>query len=232
MRRAGAGVFASLVVLMGCALGVGVATAAKPPTNTSSVTIGVASNPVVFGHTTFISGVVSGKKAAGATVTLEENTAPFTGGFTAVRSTKANALGHYTFRAGPTLNTRYRVVAKAAPLARSAVKLVNVKVGVTLSVSTRFPKAGSRVRFSGFVLPAYNGKFAQIQRHTPTGWKTVAQVQLLAASNGSTAIGSVPRSHYGKRLKINKNGTYRVRFDPKDGLRLPNTSPSRGLTVH
>ena len=66
------------------------------------------------------------------------------------------------------------------------------------------------VRFSGFVLPAYNGKVVQIQRKTRTGFKTVAQTTLGAA----TPLGTVARSKFSKGLRIRKNGTYRVLFNP------------------
>ena len=84
--------------------------------------------------------------------------------------------------------------------------VIGVLVKVTLGVSTTKPKAGSLVRFSGSVLPAYNGKLVQIQRKTPTGFKTVAQAKLAAA----TPVGSVARSKFSKRLRIKSNGTYRV----------------------
>jgi hypothetical protein len=106
--------------------------------------------------------------------------------------------------------------------------LVKVRVGVTLGVSTSKPAVGQLVRFHGFVIPAYNGQAAQIQRKTSTGWKTVARATLVAA----TPLGTIARSKYSKRLRIRSSATYRVQFAPADGSRLANTSPTRRLTVH
>lgn len=70
-----------------------------------------------------------------------------------------------------------------------------------------------------------NEKFAQIQRNKATGRKTVARAKLAA----TTMLSLVPRSKYSKRVKAHKSGSYRVRFNPADGLRLANTgrSPQR-----
>jgi hypothetical protein len=207
-----------LVALVGPAL-------AKPP-GSSTVTIAAAPGAVVFGSSSAISGQATGKKAAGASVELQSQTA--TGAFSKVTTATADATGHYSFNVTPMQNTTYRVVAKTAPQATSSNVAVKVMVKVTLGVSTSKPKAGSLVRFSGIVLPAYNGKAVQVQRKTRTGWKTVAQTTLAPA----TPLGSVARSKFNKRLRVRTTGTYRVLFNPADGLREPNTSPTRTLRVH
>lgn len=217
-------------VMVGCVLVFVLASpalGAKPPAATSSATIAAAPNPVTFGSPTTISGVVVGKHSSGATVSLQSRPFPYTGSFTTVASTTADATGHYRFSLAASVNTIYRVLAKTAPPATSPDVLVKVRVSVTLGVSTSHPAAGGRVRFSGFVLPAYNGKSVQIQRKTRTGWKTVARATLVAA----TPVAGVARSKYSKRLSIRSSGTYRVLFNPADGARLPNTSPTRRLTV-
>lgn len=211
---------ASALVLVQPALG-------KPPSS-STVTIAAAPNPVVFGSSTLITGQVTGKKAAGATVDLQSEPFPYKTGFSTVASTTADATGHYSFKATPGLNTLYRVMAKTAPTVTSANVLQRVRVKLSLAVGTTHPAVGQLVRFSGFVLPAYNGKSVQIQRKTATGWKTVAQAKLVAA----TPVGTIARSKYTKRVRIGSTGTYRVSFNPADGARLPNTSSTRKLTVH
>jgi hypothetical protein len=198
-----------------------------PGSGSSSATITAAPGTVVFGSPTTIGGQVSGKKAAGAKVELQSAVAPYTAPFSSVMSTTADGTGHYGFKVAPAADTKYRVVARTAPAAMSATLLVKVLVKVTLGVSNSRPKAGALVRFSGFVLPAYNGKAVQIQRRTRTGWKTVAQVKLAAAS----PAGLVARSGYTKRLRIRASGTYRVLFGPGDGLREANTSPTHTLRV-
>lgn len=220
MRRATIVVFALACVLVEPAFG-------KPPAP-SAVTIAAAPNPVVFGSSSTITGQVTGKKASGAAVELQSQPFPYSSPFLVVARTTADATGRYRFQVIPGLNTMYRALAKAAPAATSPNLLVKVRVRVTLGVSASRPAVGQLVRFSGFVLPAYNGKFVQIQRKTLTGWKTVAQAKLLAAA----PLRGVARSKYSKRLRIRRSGTYRVRFNPADGARLSNTSSNRRLTVH
>jgi len=199
-----------------------------PGPSTSSATIAATPNPVLFGGLTTISGLVTGKKSGGAAVSLESKPFPYTGPFTKIAGTTADATGHYSFKVVPSLNTIYDVVAKLAPAATSPNLLVKVRVRVTLAVSTLKPAIGQLVRFQGFVLPAYNRQAAQIQRKTSSGWKTVARATLVAAA----PVGTIARSKYTKRLRIRSSGTYRVRFAPADGSRLVNTSPTRRLTVH
>lgn len=222
MRRAVIVVFASAFVLVQPALG------AHKPTSTSTATIAATPNPVLFGSPTTITGQVAGKHSSGATVSLQSKPFPYTSSFTTVATTTADATGHYSFRVAARLNTIYHVVVKTAPPATSPDVLVKVRVRITLHVGTSTPKAGQAVRFSGFVLPAYNRKTIQIQRKTRTGWKTIAQANLATA----TPVGGVARSKYSKRLITRRSGTYRVRFNPADGARIANTSPTRKLTVH
>jgi hypothetical protein len=221
MRRAALLLIALALVLVPTALG-------KPPSpGQSTVTMTAAPTTVVFGSSVTISGQVTGKKAAGASVQLQSNPAPFTGGFTNTATTTADSTGHYSFKTIPNLNTTYRVVAKTAPSATSPTALIKVRVKVTLHVGTTTAKPGQRVRFSGLVIPAYTGKLVQIQRRTRSGWRTVTSAKLAAA----TAVGGVARSKYSKRVRITRSGTYRVRFNPGDNARLANTSPTRHITV-
>jgi len=214
--------FASAFVLVQPALG-------KPPgPGQSGATIAAAPNPIVFGSSSSITGQVTGKKAAGATVELQSEPFPYKAPFATVGSTTADATGHYSFKVTPGLNTLYRVTAKTAPSTMSTNVLVKVRVRLSLRVSTTRPAAGQLVRFSGFVLPAYNGRSVQIQRKTATGWKTVAQAKLVA----TTPVGGVARSKYSKGVRIPRSGTYRAWFNPADGARLPKSGPTRRLTVH
>jgi hypothetical protein len=215
-------------MVLGLLLALALAVPALGAKPRSSVTIAAAPNPVTFGFSTAISGAVSGTHSSGATVTLEGKVAPYTGAFVKVASTKADAAGHYVFKTAPTLNTIYRVTAKASPAATSPDLLVKVRVRITLRVSTRTPASGQAVRFSGFVLPAYNGRRVAIQRRTHTGWRTIARAKLLAA----TPSAGIARSRYSKRVTIRRSGRYRVRFNPADGLRIANNSRAVRLTVH
>jgi hypothetical protein len=219
MRRAVI-VFASAFVLVQAAVGA--------PGPSSTATIAAKPNPDVFGSVTTITGTVTGHHSSVTAVTLESEPFPYTGGFTVVATHTTDALGRYAFKVAPSVNTFYHVVAKTAPPVTSPGLFVRVRVRITLHVGTKKPAVGQRVRFRGFVLPAYNGKRVQIQRKTSRGWKTVAQPKLVAAN----PVGGVARSKFSKRVVIRRSGTYRVRFDPFDGARVVNTSPKRKLTVH
>lgn len=217
------------ITLISTALLLAPAAVGKPtgkPTS-SSATIAASRNPVVFGTSTTITGQVTGKKGAGATVELQGEPAPYKA-FSTVATVTADSAGHYSFTVSPALNTIYRVMARTAPSAVSSNLLVRVKVKVTLHVSTTKPALGQLVRFSGFVLPAYNGKLVLIQRKTASGsWSTVTRAKLAAAP----PLGTVARSKFSKRVRIRKGGAYRVWFNPADNLRLPNSSPTRTLTI-
>ena len=196
-----------------------------PVGGASSVTIAGSPTTIVFGSSTTISGQVTGKKAAGATVDLQGEPFP-SQSFSTVSTTTADSTGHYSFKVSPGLNTIYRVMAKAAPTASSSNLPIKVRVKVSLGVSTSKPPVGKLVRFSGFVLPAYNGKNVLVQRKTAGGWKTIAQIRLAAA----TPAGPVARSKYSKRIRFRQSGSYRVFFNPADNARLANSSPAHRLT--
>lgn len=196
----------------------------------NTVTIKSSLATLTFGRATTISGKVNGPENAGVEVTLEENPYPYTGGFKPTRlETTTNPTGGYTLSVIPAVNTRYRVTAKTKPPVTSPATAVTVRVKVTLRLSDLTPALGQRVRFSGFVSPAHDGKVAKIQRRTSTGtWKTVARATLVAA----TPAGGVTRSKFSKRLRINRTGTYRARVRPGDGDHAAGNSPRRRARVH
>ena len=233
MRPRRFGRFTAAIAVTALAVSVGAATAKPPPTGgTSAATIAAKRNPVRYGSSTTIAGVVTGKHASGATVTLQSDPYPYTGRFSKTATTTATATGRYSFTVNPSLNTTYQVVANTAPQATSPKVIVRVRIRITMQVSTTKPAAGQRVRFSGIVLPAYNGKSVLIQRDSGTGWKTVTSATLVSSTPVKTVFGMTPRSRYSKQLRVLESGTYRAYFNPHDGRLLANASPSRKLTVH
>jgi plastocyanin len=74
---------------------------------------------------------------------------------------------------------------------------------ITLKVSDRTPRDGSRVRFYGRVTPADDGKVKIQKRRRGGSFKTVASARLKDAG---------ARSTYSRRLKIKADGVYRARF--------------------
>jgi hypothetical protein len=202
---------AALLVLPAAAL------AAKPaPT---SVSIAATPAAITFTHAATISGTTS----PNTSVTLRADAFPFNGAFAQVATATSNATGAYSFTVKPDANTQYRVTAKTHPTAQSAIATVSVRWRVTRSVSTRHPKRGSRVRFSGSVSPAHTGAVAELQRRTSTGFKTIKRATLVAATATS--------SRYSMRVRVKRNGTYRVRV-PADAAHLAGNSRRVTLKVH
>jgi len=205
-------------------------TTASGTASKNTVSIKATPHSVTFGRATTIAGQVTGPNSAGIKVTLEANPYPYTSGFKPTSlSTTTSTTGSYSLPVTPSVNTRYEVTAKTKPPVASAPVAVNVRVKVTLRVSTLRPASGQLVRFSGTVTPAHNGKFAQIQKRTSTGtWKTVASTRLLAAA----PVNGVAISRFSKRLRISRTATYRVLVNPRDGDHITGTSRTRAERVH
>jgi hypothetical protein len=188
------------------------ALAAKPAPTTVSIT--ASPTTITFGR----AATISGTTAPNVAVTLRADPFPFSSSFAQVATATSNAAGAYSFTVKPDRITRYRVSAKAHPTAQSAIATVSVRWHVTRSVSTRTPRRGTRVRFSGSVSPAHAGGTAEIQRRTSTGFKTVKTATLDATS------------HYAVRVRVRHSGTYRVRVEG-DGAHLAGNSRRVKLTV-
>ncbi len=200
------------------------------PAAKNTVTIAAAPAALTFGHATTIAGQVSGLGNAGVTVTLEQSQYPYTAAFaTAGVTATTSVTGAYTLAVAPSVNTHYRVTVKTRPSITSAVTAVAVRVKVGLRLSDLTPARGQRVRFSGTVTPAHDGKLVRIQKRTSTGaWKTVASTPLVT----TTPVNGVARSKFSTRLRINATATYRVRVVPADGDHVTGTSPRRRARVH
>jgi hypothetical protein len=201
-----------------------------PPVVANTATISPSPATLTFGSATTISGQVTGPGNAGVSVTLEQNPFPYSGGFKSTAlTTTTNATGAYSFVVKPLVNTAYRVTAKTKPPVTSPQAAVTVRVKVTFRLSTLKPARGQRVRFSGTVTPAHNGKLARIQKRTSTGaWKTVASATLVAAP----PVNGVAVSKFSKRLRISRTATYRVQVNPGDGDHALGNSPSHRVRVH
>ncbi|MHB8656532.1 MAG: hypothetical protein ACYC91_01045 [Solirubrobacteraceae bacterium] len=184
------------------------ASQAKPPGGhggriPSSVTIAAAHNPILYGNSVVISGKLTAKTVAGVSVTLKAAPYPYTS-FAPVATTTTDSLGGYHFSPSPKLNTEYRVMAKSQPPAISTTLLMKVRTRVAFRLSTRTPKVGARVTFSGSVTPAHNGQLVLIQRRRLNGtFVTVATTRLSRTITGAF-------STYRDNLRIRASGTYRV----------------------
>jgi hypothetical protein len=169
-----------------------------------------ATSPIVWGKSTVVSGDLKGQDSGGKVVELQQDPFPYSdAGFAPVTTATTAQNGRYSFTALPTLNTRYRVVAKVSPELTSAVATVLVRLRVSLKVSDSTPAAGSRVRFAGKVCPEHDGRVAHIQRRGSDGvFRTVRRAIL------TDILGRC--SKYERSVRVNRDGTYRVKVKPGD----------------
>ena len=181
-------------------------TTLAPGQTGTGLSIAARPNPLVWGGATTISGQLTGaRQTAGVDVTLRQNPFPYTGGFKALATVKTDAQGRYAFTRKPKANTRYEVQARRArPNVTSATLQVRVRSKVTLRLSDSTPARGQRVRFSGSVYPAHDGRLVSLQRRTSTGrFVTVARTPLRHVLSGV-------RSSFSRSLMIVAGGTYRA----------------------
>ena len=184
---------------------------------TNNVSI-AATSPITFGRSTTITGKVTGNGNSGLSVDLEADPFPFEDtGFGKVAETTTDANGDYRVLAKPSAHTRYRSVVKASPTVTSTIATVLVRIRVKFAVSDSTPNAGSLVRFSGTACPEHDGKLAYIQRRTSTGsYRTVTRATLTDTAGAC--------SNYTKRVRINRDGVYRVKVLSKDADHSTGTS--------
>lgn len=193
--------------------------APKPPPAGTDLTIAAQPNPTVFRGATTISGRLKGSNNSGQTVVLRADAFPFATDVRDVATTTTDAQGDYSFTRRPFRNTAYQAVAgtRASP-----VLVVNVRIRMSLRVSDATPRVGQLVRFRGRACPAHDGLRVSIQRKTAKGtFRTVRRTTLKAATRCSV---------YSRRLRVYRDGTYRVVSDDADHAR--GFSRSRFLNAH
>jgi hypothetical protein len=181
--------------------------AAQAPTVEIVPTFSVTS--LLPGQSFTVSGVLAGGAAdAGREVQLFEDRAPFPGAYAMVASGSAGPGGEFAFPVTPPLKAYWAVVAPEAsghPREASAGYLVAVRRKVSIRTSTRRPRAGAPVRFSGFVSPPFDlgpTAVAVLQRRNRQGGFTdVRSVRMRAAG---------PVSSYRVRVRMRRAGVYRV----------------------
>lgn len=218
------GMNAKPILIPALALAGAVAAPAVAQRVDQTLSIDAAPDTVTFGKELKVTGQLAGgtqRDISGQNVTLQRDEFPYEGRFEKVDTVETNDTGAYAFTLKPGFNAKYRTTAKGGTQSADVTALV--RVAVTLSVSDRTPKKGSRVTFSGSVGPAHDGKVARIQRRTSSGWRTVSKVTL---ADGGDLV-----SNYSKRVRVRKSGRYRVRFNPGDGDHVAGNSGRVRLTV-
>ena len=186
----------------------------KPPPAAGTLTIAAKPNLTVFRGATVISGRLNGPDNAGKTVVLRADAFPFGTGIKNAATTQTDAKGNYTFTRRPPRNTAFQAIANTGAtygLAVSPVAIVKVRIRMGLRVSDATPRVGQVVRFRGRACPAHAGLLVRIQRKTPAGtFRTVRRARLRGATGCSA---------YRRRVRIFRDGTYRVTSDDADHAR-------------
>jgi hypothetical protein len=183
-------------------------------TTPSDLSFGVTPNPVVFGRTVLLSGVLGGPEIAGVTVRLEANPYPFAG-FKKVTETATDSTGRYAFNQTPVVNTAYRAVASTKPPTESTPVTVPVRPRISLGIRS----SGASRRFAGSVAPAHTGASIRIQRRVGRRWRTIKRVVLAAAKDPA-------RSRYSVRIRNPRSGLYRA-YLPADADHAAGVSARR-----
>lgn len=199
----------------------GAAALSAPPKATLTLT--AKPSTIVFGHSTALSGQLTGNKSAGKKVDVQADFFPYEGKFIKVSTVTTAANGTWKTTAKPPVNARLRAHQGKTT---SPVVAVRVRIRVSLKLSDRTPKAGRRVRFSGRACPQHDGALVRIQRRTRTRkWRTVKRTHLRDLA-GSTC------SRFSKRVRVRRDGRYRAIVVSPHGDHANGRSRSRRIDVH
>jgi hypothetical protein len=143
-----------------------------------SLTIQSSADPIVYGQSVTISGVLAGATTS-QPVTLLARTV-HQHGFAPVAEVSSEANGSYSFAAqSPVNSTLYRVSASSliecvrapcnGPVLRSAVLYEGVKDVLTAEVSATTVQAGQPLEFKGTVAPEHSGHVVYLERQNAAG---------------------------------------------------------------
>lgn len=180
-----------------------------------------APDTVKFGRSVTLTGRLTGPNNENRSVTLREDLFPFEA-FADVGSATTNTQGEYVIVRTPNVNARFQAI---VPGEDSQIVTVGVSPTISLQLSDRTPRAGSRVRFSGRVCPEHDGASLKVQRRVaPKDWRTVAGTVLLDAP-GTTC------SNYSRRVRVRRDGTYRTLVAAHDD-HAQGVSRARRIDVH
>ena len=164
---------------------------------------------VLAGQGLTISGVLPGGAIdAGRPLQLYEQRAPFPGTYAIVSNGASGPSGEFVFTVTPVRKAYWSVVAPTTatrPREASPGFLVAVRRQVSIRTSTRRPRKGRLVRFSGFVSPGFPagpGSAATLQRRNRRGGFTDVRAVALKAAGAF--------SSYRLRTRVTRSGVYRV----------------------
>jgi hypothetical protein len=187
-----------------------------------TLTLAVSPTTVTFGHVATVTGAIS-SKAAGVSLVLEYDAYPFDGKYTDTGTTTTGADGTYSYTVTPPTSTRYRVSTVDKPKISSPEGTLLVRWNVSLGVSDKTPKKGTRVRFSGVVKPGLPNGLVAVQRRVGDTWKTIKQTTMVT--------GDATQTNYSLKIRVRNTGRYRSVL-LGDGAHETGISVSRRIVVH
>jgi hypothetical protein len=156
----------------------------------ANFTIAASADPISYGQSVTISGVLSG--ADKAPVTLEARTAA-QHGYAAVAEVMTNESGTYTFAPQSPINSTFYQVKSAGKA--SAILYEGVKDVLTAEVSPTTPTtitAGQALTFSGKVAPDHTGHAIYLERQNASGTGFhVVKVGLVGAGSTYSLVHTV-----------------------------------------
>jgi hypothetical protein len=178
-----------------------------------SLQILASPNPTPFGGAITVEGTLSGSGNGNREVVLQANAFPFTAGFADVGNPEVtSAEGSFAFHVlSLRMATEYRVVTTTSPVVMSPTTTESVTPRIRAQAHRlpgRAARGRFRVRFTGTVAPALNGRRATIV-HVVRGHNVfVASVALRKARAHGSRFNLVVRA---------RRGVYRVQLRLKGG---------------
>ena len=182
-----------------------------------SVAVTGVPNPVLFGSSFLVEGVLSGTGSGDHEIVLQANPYPYLGGFKTVGNPELTGpTGDFSFPyLGLLENTQLRVVTVGKPEVSSPVVLENVAVRV--SFHARSVGRPGFVRLYGTVAPAEVGALVGFQLLQP-GHKSL--------NEGGTVVraGTPAVSSFSRVVRVRRHGLYRALIQVPAGARVSNYS--------
>ena len=137
-------------------------------TENPALTLETTVDPLLYGASTTLKGVVSGAKDAPVTLLARSRG----GQFATAATGHTNESGAYEFTQTPLTNTLYRVTSGAT---QSAALFEGVKYALTVLPTASTVQAGQPLTFSGSVQPALTGHVVYLERQGSLkfGWHVI-----------------------------------------------------------
>jgi hypothetical protein len=176
-------------------------------------------NPVVFGSSFSVGGVLSGTGSGGRQIVLQANPYPYLGGFkTTGRPEVTDSGGRFSFFLASTpVNSLFRVAAVGSPTVNSSVVAEHVAVRVNLHLHST--GRHGFVRMYGTVAPAAVG--------APVGFQLMRSGRRPVTVAGTiTRRASASGARFSRVVRIRRGGLYRAYVQVAGGKQVSGSSRS------